>query len=138
MYINIATDLVVLARNVDYKPNWVNDAPLLHNPGGSPDDHLNDAASSRCGPGHYDKYPLFRVQVAKNSMSGYYVRLWLWNTPDLTHVDVPYLAFKEGSVYDMYVRKYTIVDGSGAEVTTQDANFILVGHKCSSMPINLL
>ena len=138
MYFNIACDLVVMARNVDYKAGWVNDSPLLKDSTGSPHDSFNDAASARTGMGHYDKMPIFKVQVAKNSLSNYYVRLWLWNTPNASPVDVPYTAFKEGSVYEMFVRKYTIVDGSGVEQTAQDSNFILVGHKTGAMPMNLL
>lgn len=138
MYINIATDMVVLARNTEYKPAWVNVSPQLKNPLGSPNDHFNDAATAMCGPGHYDKYPIFRVQVATNTLSDYYIRVWLWNTPTATHVDIPYKAFKEGSTYDMYLSKYTIVNGSGTEITGSDANFILVGHMCGSMPLNNL
>ena len=138
MYFNIATDVVVMVNGTDYKPQWVNDAPLLKNSVGSPYDTTNNAADSRCGVGHYDKMPIFKVQVGKNTLSTGYIRMWLWNTDDATHVDIPYTGFKEGSVYEMFVRKYTIVDGSGNPITGQDANFILVGHKTGAMPMNLL
>ena len=136
MYINIATDLTVMARNTDYKPNWVNDAPLLQSNSGSPYNIYDDQANTRNGNGHYDNYPIFRIQIAKNSLSTGYVRLWLWNS--LTYTDVLYTAFKEGSTYDMYVCKYTLVDGSGNEITSQDANFVMVGYKGNTMPMNLM
>lgn len=135
---NIAAGLVVMQRNAEYRPAWVNSSPLLKDPAaGSPPDHTNMAASSMCGPGRWDKLPIFRVQVAKNSLSGLYIRMWLYKTPVATPVDVPCEAFVLGHTYDMYVSKYTIVNGSGVEQTSQDANFILIGHYCDTMPIDL-
>lgn len=139
MYINISTGLVVMAPNTVYKPVWVNRSPLLKDPVSSPPDSTNQAASAMVGPGNWDKYPIFRVQVVKNSLSGliHYVRLWLFNTPDASPVDVPCAAFVVGQNYDMYINKYTIVDGSGVEQAAQFANFTLIGHYCNAYPIDL-
>lgn len=138
-YLNIAAGLVVMERNVDYKPTWVNDSPLLKDPVSSPVDYTNNAASAMCGNGHWSRAPIFRIHVAKNDLAGDYVRLWLYHTKELSPVDVPYSAFKEGSTYDMYVRKYTIVDSMGAEVSgSPDADFILIGYLVDAMPIDLM
>lgn len=137
MYFNIATGLVTLVRNTNYKPNWVNDSPQLKDPVSSPYPDFNMAASAMTGPGHWDKAPIFRIQVAKNALGTGLVRLWLFNTAELAPVDVPYLAFTQGLCYDMHVKKYTLVTAGGVEITDKDADFILVGHLCSAMPLNL-
>ena len=128
MYINIANNLVTMVRNTNYKPVWVNTSPQLKNSFGSPHDSGNDAADAMCGPGYYDQYPIFRIQVAKNTLSDYLIRLWLHSTAAASPIDIPYTAFTHGFTYDMYVAKYTIVNASGVEITDQDANFILIGH----------
>jgi hypothetical protein len=137
MYFNIAAGLTPIVRNTSYKPVWVNTAPLLKNSTGSPHSYLNDAANAMCGSGHWDKYPIFRIHVAKNALSDYLVRLWLFKTPAASPVDVPFTAFTQGMTYDMYFDKYTIVDSGGTEITSQDGNFILVGHLCHAYPIDL-
>jgi len=137
MYINISTDLVVMTPNTVYKPMWVNTSPLLKDHAGSPYDPINQAASAMVGPGHWDKYPIFRVQVAKNSLSNLFVRIWLFNTPDSSPIDVPCAAFLVGHNYDMHINKYTIVDGSGTEQSGQFTNFTLIGHYCNAFPIDL-
>lgn len=109
----------------------------LKDPTGSPHDGTNDAASAMCGRGVWDKYPIFRIHVAKNSLSDYYIRLWLMNTPDASPVDVPFTAFLQGHTYDMWLKKYTIVNGSGTEITGSDASFILVGYYAASMPFEI-
>lgn len=138
MYVNIAAGLVTMTRNTVYKPAWVNTSKQLKNPAaGSPPDYTNFSVDAMCGPGHWDKYPIFRILVAKNALSDYLIRFWLYNTPIASPVDIPYSAFVVGHTYDMFVNKYTIVDAGGNEITGSDANFILVGNLCSTMPIDV-
>lgn len=136
MYINIAANLVVMTQNTNYRSVWVNDAHGLRDHTNSPYDPINQAASSMCGPGHWDKAPIFAVQIAKNSLGAGFVRLWLHNTPALAPIDVPYAAFVAGRVYHMYVDKYTVVDAGGAEVDA-GATFQMIGHLCYAYPIDL-
>ena len=136
MYINIAANLVVMAQNTSYRPLWVNDAYGLKDHVNSPYDPINQAASSKCGPGHWDRAPIFAVQIVKNSLAAGYVRMWLFNTPALAPIDVPYSAFTAGNVYHMYVDKYTILDAGKTEINPC-TDFEMVGHLCYAYPLDL-
>ena len=127
MYTNIATGLTAITRNTDYKPAWVNDSNQLS----------ADMAANRCGPGHFSRFPIFRIHVATNSLSTGLVRLWLYDTAANAPVDIPYTAFKEGQTYDMHVSKYTLVTSGGVEITDKDANFVIFGHTANSLPMSL-
>ena len=127
MYTNVATGLTAMARNAEYKPVWVNDSNQLS----------ADMAANRCGPGHFNRFPIFRIHVAINALTTGFVRLWLYDTAVLTPVDIPYKAFKEGSTYDMHVSKYTLVNASGVEIVDKDADFVIFGHMANSLPMSL-
>lgn len=138
MYINIAANLVVMTQNTSYRPTWVNSSVNLKDHVNLPYDPLNQAASSMCGPGHWDKAPIFAVQIAKNSLAAGYIRLWLFNTPTLTPIDVDTHAFVAGGVYHMYVDKYTVIAADGVTEIDPCADFQMIGHLCYAYPIDLV
>ena len=137
MFTNIASDIIKLVPLTSYKPQWVNKSTLLKNPQESPLDASNASASSETGNGAWNKRPVFRVHVGKNSISGtYYIRVWLWQMAADAYVDMPATSFKEGQVYEMYFDKFDVVDGSGNTASGQYTNIVLVGHRTTYMPID--
>ena len=121
-----------------YLPVWVNISPRLRPSIGSPSTIVGTPAGAKNGAGHYDQRPIHKFLVAKNTVTGLFIRIWtVGDTDDSKYVDVPSEAFLLGHEYYMYVRKYDIVNAAGATQSAQYNNLVLIGYSPKNIPFDL-
>ena len=128
-YTNTAARAIELVRDTEYKPVFQDSNLQLH----------GESKGLANGPGTYSRAPIFAIHIAKNDLTAdtHFVRVWFYEHDDDSYVDMNASAFIEGHVYPIYLRKFTIVNGSGTPVTDQDANYQFIGYEAKNMPYEL-
>jgi hypothetical protein len=119
---------IILERNVDYRPHWVNTSPGLH----------GLQASAANGAGYYDQAPVHAMlmMLAPSAGTPTHIRLWFMGAADETdYVDIVIAAWSVGVVIEGYLWKYTIMDTATENAETRDE--IILGYKGKNMPLEL-